>query len=106
MKDITVGKIQGHVSLSFPALLLGVSPSYCHRGMVGELEMIRTQTGKHNRTVMVVVYSTHCAIPPRKNRKSIVDAKNSELGKRHSKRGKIWKGQGESTAAKSLSEHV
>jgi hypothetical protein len=34
MKEILVGKIHGHISLSFPASLLGVSAGYCQRALV------------------------------------------------------------------------
>jgi hypothetical protein len=37
-----------------PALLLGVSAGYCQRALVGKSGMIRTQMGKHNRSVMAV----------------------------------------------------
>jgi hypothetical protein len=47
-----------------PHLLLGVSAGYFQRTLVGESRMIRTWMGKHNRSVMVAMYGTHCAIPP------------------------------------------
>jgi hypothetical protein len=47
-----------------PASLLGVSAGYYQRALVDESGRIRTQMGKHNRSVMVSVYGTLCAIPP------------------------------------------
>jgi hypothetical protein len=47
-----------------PALILGVSAGYCQRALVDGTGMIRTQMGKHNRSVMVAVYGTPCVIPP------------------------------------------
>jgi hypothetical protein len=34
---------------------------------VGESGMIRNQMGKHNKSAMVAVYRTLCAIPPQKS---------------------------------------
>jgi hypothetical protein len=48
------------------ASLLGVSAGYCYRALVGESGMIKTLMGKHNGSVMVAVYGTPWAIPPRK----------------------------------------
>jgi hypothetical protein len=50
----------------FPAFILGVSAGYCQRAIAGESGVIRTHMGKHNGSVMVAVYGTVCAIPPRK----------------------------------------
>jgi hypothetical protein len=44
------------LTMVLPALVLGVSASYCQRAVVGESGMIRTQKGKYNRSVMVAVY--------------------------------------------------
>jgi hypothetical protein len=52
------------------ALLPGVSAGYYQRALVDESGMIRTQE-KHNRSVMVAVYGTPCAIPPRINSNSM-----------------------------------
>jgi hypothetical protein len=49
----------------FPDLSLGVSACYCQRSLVDEsVIIIRTQVGRHNRSVMVVMYGAPCAIPP------------------------------------------
>jgi hypothetical protein len=47
-----------------PALLSDVSSGYCQRALVDESGMIRTLDGE-NRTDMVAVHGTPCAIPPR-----------------------------------------
>jgi hypothetical protein len=46
--------------------LLDVFAGYCHRDLVDELEIIRTEMGKHSKSEMVAVYGTLYAIPPRK----------------------------------------
>jgi hypothetical protein len=61
MKDR--GKIQDISHKLSPASLLGVI-DYWNRALVDKWGMIRTQTGKHNRSIMVAVHVTHCAIPP------------------------------------------
>jgi hypothetical protein len=67
MKEILVGQIQWpYVSTFFPASLLGVCAGYCQEALVGESGFIRTQMGKHNRSVMVAMYGMPCAIPPHK----------------------------------------
>jgi hypothetical protein len=38
------------------------------RGLVDESGIVGTQTGKHNRVVMVAVYGTPCEIPPCKQK--------------------------------------
>jgi hypothetical protein len=43
-----------------------VSAGYCQTAVVGESGIIRTQMGKHNRSVMVAVFGTPREIPPRK----------------------------------------
>jgi hypothetical protein len=54
-----------------PASLLGVSAGYCQRSVLGESGMIRTQMGKHSRSVVVAVYGTPCVIqPPNSNHNS------------------------------------
>jgi hypothetical protein len=45
------------------ASLPDASAGYCKRALVDELGMIRTQMGKHNRSEMVAVLGTPCAIP-------------------------------------------
>jgi hypothetical protein len=48
-----------------------VSSGYCQRALVDEPGIIRTQMGKHNRSVMVAVYGTPCAtLPLKQNRNS------------------------------------
>jgi len=46
-----------------PALLPLISAGYCQRALVGEPEMIKTQMGKLNTSVVVTVYETPCVIP-------------------------------------------
>jgi hypothetical protein len=71
MKEILLGtcrqNLQTFLAKFLPASLLGVPAGYCHRAPVGESEMIITQIGKHNRSVMVVVYGTPCAVLPQKS---------------------------------------
>jgi hypothetical protein len=43
--------------------LLGVSACYYQMPLVGESGMIRTQMGKHNKSAMVAVHGTPCAMP-------------------------------------------
>jgi hypothetical protein len=50
-----------------PALLIGEYDVYCQKALVGESGMIKTQMWKHNRSVIVAVYGTPCAIPSRKS---------------------------------------
>jgi hypothetical protein len=65
MKEILAGKIHGHLSKSFSCFATRcLSSCYGQRALVGEWGVIRTQVGKHNRSVMVAVYGTPCAIPP------------------------------------------
>jgi hypothetical protein len=65
MKEILVSKIHGQIlTENSPAPLLDVCAGYNQRGLLGESGMIRTQMGKHNRSVMVAVYGTPCVIPP------------------------------------------
>jgi hypothetical protein len=68
MKEIIVGKIHGHFSQVSPSYLLGDSVGYCQRALVVEAQMIRTQKGKQNRSLMVAMYGTSCTIPPRKQK--------------------------------------
>jgi hypothetical protein len=63
-RDNFVGKIHGHFSPGFSALLLGVSARYCQIVPVDESEIIITRMGTNNRSEMVVVHGTLCAIPP------------------------------------------
>jgi hypothetical protein len=65
MKEILIGKIHGYFSQVSLDLLIGASASYCQGALVGVSEMIRTHMGKHNRSVMVAVYGTPCAVPSR-----------------------------------------
>jgi hypothetical protein len=60
MKEILVSKIHTHFLPSFSCfatryLLITA------RALVGGSRMIRTQMGKHNRSVMVAVYEMPCA---------------------------------------------
>jgi hypothetical protein len=48
-----------------PASLPNVFASYCQRALVDESGMIGTQARMHNRSAMVAVHGTPCAIPPR-----------------------------------------
>jgi hypothetical protein len=64
MKKTHADKIHDHFSPFSPALLLGMSIDFCQRVLVIELGIIRTQMGKHNRSVMVTVYGVPCAVPP------------------------------------------
>jgi hypothetical protein len=66
MKEILVGKIsRKYLAKFFPDLSLGVSAGYCQRSLVAEsVIIIRPQVGRHNRSVMVVMYGAPCAIPP------------------------------------------
>jgi hypothetical protein len=45
--------------------LLGVSAGYCQRALVNEPGKIRTQVGRHDKSEIVAVCGTPCAIPPR-----------------------------------------
>jgi hypothetical protein len=56
----------------YPTSQLGVSAGYCQTAVVDESWMIRAQMGKHNRSVIVAVYRTPCAIPPRNNKQNIM----------------------------------
>jgi hypothetical protein len=47
------------------ASLPDVSACYCRRYLMDELGMIRTQMGTHNKSEIVAVLGTPCAIPPR-----------------------------------------
>jgi hypothetical protein len=64
VKEILVGKIHRYFLSSSPVSPLVISAGYYHRGLMSETGMIRTQVGTHNRSVMVAVYGTPCAIPP------------------------------------------
>jgi hypothetical protein len=46
------------------ASLLAASAGYCQRPPVDDSVMIRTHMETHNRSVIVAVYGTPCAIPP------------------------------------------
>jgi hypothetical protein len=50
------------------ASLLGVSAGYCQTAVVGESGIIITEMKNQNRSVMVAVYGTPCAIPTRKQK--------------------------------------
>jgi hypothetical protein len=56
-------KIDGQFSRSSPALLLFFL-LVIERDLVDELRTIRTQMGTHNRSDVVAVHGTPCAIPP------------------------------------------
>jgi hypothetical protein len=47
----------------FLLLCYKVSVGYCQRALVDDSEMIGTQMGKYNRSVMVAAYGTPCTIP-------------------------------------------
>jgi hypothetical protein len=49
----------------FPASILVFSAGYFHRALVDESRMIRTQKGMNNRSEIIAIYGTPCAIPPR-----------------------------------------
>jgi len=55
VKEILTSKVHGHFCQVSPASILGVSAGYCQTALVGESGIIRTQMGKHNRSVMVAV---------------------------------------------------
>jgi hypothetical protein len=63
--EILVGKIDVLSRQVSPASLLG-DCRYYQRTLVDQSGMIRTHMGKYSRSVMVAVYGTPCAIPPRK----------------------------------------
>jgi hypothetical protein len=63
--SLLVDKIHGHSPQVSPASVLGVSTGYCRRALLGKSGMMRTLMGTHNRSVMIAVYGTPCAIPPR-----------------------------------------
>jgi hypothetical protein len=65
MKEILVGKINGHFSPSLSCFVTGCRCWLLPDSSDGRIKMVRTQMGSHNRSVMVVVYGTPCAIPPR-----------------------------------------
>jgi len=50
------------------ATLLGVSAGYCQRALVGESGIIIPEMGKHDRSVIVEVHGTHCALQPHKQK--------------------------------------
>jgi hypothetical protein len=62
MKDILVSKFQGHFSQVSPALLLGVAAAYCQKSLVDKSEKITTYMWTHDRSVMIAMYGTPCAI--------------------------------------------
>jgi hypothetical protein len=61
MHERLVNKFHGHYVPSFSALLPDVSAGYCQGRLVDESGVIRM----HNRSEMVAVLGTPCAIPPR-----------------------------------------
>jgi hypothetical protein len=65
-RDISLAKFTD-INAKFLLLHYEVSVGYCHRTLVDGSGMIRTQIGKHSRSVMVAVYDTPRAIPPRNN---------------------------------------
>jgi hypothetical protein len=74
--DIWSAKFTAISSQVSPSSLSDVSAGYYQEGMVDESGMIRTQMGKHNRSVMVPVLGTPCTTPTRdSNRKSKVKSK-------------------------------
>jgi hypothetical protein len=56
MEQILVGKNSDTFCQVSTALLLAVSAGYCQRALVYESGMIRSQIGKHKRSVMAAVY--------------------------------------------------
>jgi hypothetical protein len=46
-----------------PASLICVCAGYCQRALEDESAVIRTHIRKHNKSVMVAVYGTPCAVP-------------------------------------------
>jgi hypothetical protein len=61
-KKILVGKIHRTFSPRFSCFQLRVSAGYCQTAMVSESGMFKTQTGKYNRSAVVAVWGTPCAI--------------------------------------------
>jgi hypothetical protein len=61
MKELLLRQYSRQFLACFPASLLGFSAGHCHRALVDELRIIRTQMGMHTRSEMVAVYGTHCA---------------------------------------------
>jgi hypothetical protein len=68
MKEILVGKFQCHFSQVSPALLLGVAVVYCQKSLVDQSEKITTYMGTHDRSVMIEMYGTPCAIKVKQSR--------------------------------------
>jgi hypothetical protein len=64
--DTSSAKFKGFFAKFLPASLQGVCFGICKTTLVDERGMIRTQMGKHCRSIIVAVYGTPCAIPPRK----------------------------------------
>jgi hypothetical protein len=60
MKELLLRQYSRQFRAYFPASLLGFSVSHCHRALVDELGIIRTQMGMHTRSEMVTVYGTSC----------------------------------------------
>jgi hypothetical protein len=75
MLENSTGRKRDHSSAKFTAISRQVSPASppdvsagnCQRALVDESGIIRTQMNTHNRSVMVAVLGTLCAIPPRNN---------------------------------------
>jgi hypothetical protein len=64
MKEILRRKMNGHFSQSFNCFATRSLLNNCQRELVDELGMIKTQIGTQNRSEMVAVHGTPCAIPP------------------------------------------
>jgi hypothetical protein len=64
MKEILCRQNLRPYSSSFLASLQNISAGKCKRALVDESGMIRTQMGTHNRSAIVAVLGTPCAIPP------------------------------------------
>jgi hypothetical protein len=58
--------LRGKILANFlPASLVGVSDGICHRALVDESGMIRTQMGSTVDQKMTAVHGALCTIPPR-----------------------------------------
>jgi hypothetical protein len=59
-----VRKIYGQFSPKFSCFAARCLCWYCHRVLVDESRMIKTQMGKHNRSEMLAVHGTPCVNRP------------------------------------------
>jgi hypothetical protein len=62
-RDTSSVKLKAIFRQVTPASLLSISADIFQRALVDESGMIRTQMGKSNRSEMVAVLGTHCAMP-------------------------------------------